>query len=218
LNKFIYREATISDIPFLVDTIIEAERSGTDKLTYTSIFGLTEKASRGYIAKMLAEGIDGCELSISSFVIAEAKGTFAGAVAAWIEGYHGVPSSIAKGNLLRFTLPKSVFHNALKVNQIIHDLHIEYIENTIQIGVVYINKDFRGQKLAGSLIDNQIKKLLKLDTCPPAAYVQVFGNNHSAIQAYEYIGFRTDLIRESLSPDILNYMPFNTKILMKRAL
>ena len=42
MDQFIIRPASSNDIPFLVDTIIEAEKSGTSILTYNTIFGLTE--------------------------------------------------------------------------------------------------------------------------------------------------------------------------------
>ncbi len=42
MSDFIIRPATIADAPFLAETIIEAEKSGTDKLSYTTIFGLSE--------------------------------------------------------------------------------------------------------------------------------------------------------------------------------
>ena len=52
MNDFIFRHANINDVSFLVDTIIEAEKSGTDILSYTTIFGLSEKEARKYIGEM----------------------------------------------------------------------------------------------------------------------------------------------------------------------
>jgi ribosomal protein S18 acetylase RimI-like enzyme len=214
MNKFVYRIATANDIPFLVNTIIEAEKSGTDKLTYTTIFGITEQETRKYIAKMLAEGIDGCELSITSFLLAEINGQTVAAIAAWIEGFAGTPSSVIKGNLLSNTLPRSVFKNVQKVSSILRNLHIEYVNNTIQIGLVYVSEGYRGQSLVSLLIDRQLLNLLQFNTKPSAAYVQVFGNNYAAIKAYEKAGFREILNKESSDKDTLRFMPSNTKILM----
>ena len=100
MENLIFRNATITDVPFIVTAIIEAEKSGTDKLSYSTIFGLTEEEVRSYLQEMLYEEIDGCELSISSFIIAEYNGQPAGALSAWIEGKDGIPSAILKGNLL----------------------------------------------------------------------------------------------------------------------
>ena len=82
MDKFIFRNATINDVPFLVDTIIEAEKSGTDILTYSTVFGLSEDETRKYMADMLLEEVDGCELSISSFLVAENEGQVVAAVGA----------------------------------------------------------------------------------------------------------------------------------------
>ncbi len=92
--NFIFRQATIKDVPFLVDTIIAAEKSGTDIFTYSTIFGLTEEEARKYIAAMFLEEIDGCELSISSFLLAESNGHIAAAIGAWIEGNEGISSNV----------------------------------------------------------------------------------------------------------------------------
>jgi ribosomal protein S18 acetylase RimI-like enzyme len=218
MSDFTFRDAQLSDIPFLVNTIIEAEKSGTDILTYNTIFGITEAETRQYLADIFAQEVDGCELSLSSFLLAEADSKVVAAVAAWIEGSEGIPSAILKGNLLKFSLPKEVFERAIALNSMINELHIEYIPNTIQIGVVYVEKDFRGQKLADLLISKQIEKLLQRSTKPAGVYVQVFGNNISAIKAYSRANFIEILIKESKHERIMDYMPYKSKILMRRDL
>jgi ribosomal protein S18 acetylase RimI-like enzyme len=216
MSNFFYRKATIDDIPFVVDTIIEAEKSGTDILTYSTIFGLSEKDTRNYLADMLAEEIDGCELSISSFLLAEADRKIVAAVAAWVEGIEGMPSTVLKGNLLNYSLPKDAIEKALTLNSIVRDIHIEYIQNSIQIGLVYVSEAYRGMNLVSLLIDNQINKLKQIISEPNGIYVQVFGNNLAAIKAYEKAGFKKVSVKESSNKDILNYMPSNIKVLMKR--
>lgn len=216
--NFIFRNATINDVPFLVETIIESEKSGTDILTYSTIFGLSEDETRKYLAAMLVEEIDGCELSISSFLLAEIDNHIVAAVSAWIEGVEGMPSTVLKGNLLNYTLPKKTLKKALLLNTIVRDMHIEYIPNTIQIGLVYVVKAFRGQNLVRILINEQITNLLKKNTNPIGVYVQVFGNNLAAIKAYEKANFRKIFAKESSLEDTMDYMPCNIKILMKREL
>ena len=66
MNEHIIRSATIDDISFLVETIIEAEKSGTDRLSYSTVFGLSNEDTHKYLNDMLKEEIDGCELSVSS--------------------------------------------------------------------------------------------------------------------------------------------------------
>jgi ribosomal protein S18 acetylase RimI-like enzyme len=218
MNEFVIRNATISDVPFLVDTIIESEKSGTDKLSYSTVFGLSETESRKYIADMLLEEVDGCELSISSFLIAEMNGRIAAASAAWIEGMDGIPSTVLKGNLLNYILPKKCFGRALAIDLILRDIHIDYVSGAIQLGLVYVESDFRGFNLVGMLIDEHIHQYQKLHPDIDAMYVQVFGNNLRAIRAYEKADFRVVLIRESANKEVMRYLPSNKKIVMKKIL
>lgn len=216
MSEFTIRKATADDVPFLVDTIIEAEKSGTDSLSYSTVFGLTEAESREYLADMLFEDIDGCELSISSFLIIENNGLIAAAAAGWIEGIEGVPSSVLKGNLLNYTLPKDCIDKALALNQLLNELHIENISNTMQLGLVYVSKDFRGMNLVNLLIDELILQLNKVSPNIPVMYVQVFANNIPAIKAYKKANFKTELIKETSNKEILKYLPSDKKILMKK--
>jgi ribosomal protein S18 acetylase RimI-like enzyme len=216
MNEFTIRQATSDDIPFLVDTIIEAEKSGTSTLTYTTIFGLTEIEARDYIAKMLEEEIDGCELSVSGFILAEKGGNIVGAVGAWLEGSEGVSSHVLKGNLLSYILPSSCLGMAINLNNIIRDLHIEYVNDTIQIGLVYVAPEARGKELVSVLIDRKIGILKERFPNTNEVYIQVFGNNLPAIRAYEKAGFRIILKKIALLPETANYMPDTSKVLMRK--
>ena len=213
--KINFRNATPADIPFLVETILEAEKSGTEILSYSTIFGLDESDVKRIIASMLEEGVDGCELSVSSFFLAESDGISVGAVCAWIEGVDGVPSSILKGNLLRYSLPKESLDSAQSINYLIKELHIEYFPNSIQVGLVYVKEEARGQGLVRQLIKHKIAELKLLKPQIEDVYVQVFGHNIPAIRAYEKLGFQTINLKSSNVEEIKYYLPSATKILMK---
>jgi ribosomal protein S18 acetylase RimI-like enzyme len=218
MSEFTIRRASMNDVQFLVDTIIEAEKSGTDIFTYSTIFGLTEEEARKYIADMLLEEVDGCELSVSAFLLAEKNNKIAAAVGAWIEGYEGLPSSVLKGNLLNYTLPKICIEKAASLNNLVKELHIEYIDNSIQIGLVYVAENYRGMGLAKLLIDEQIRQLSELSPGSTESYVQVFGNNKAAIKSYEKSGFDIILEKNSSSARMTDYFPSPSKVLMKRTL
>ena len=218
MPEFSIRKASLKDVPFLVNTIIEAEKSGTEIFTYSTIFGLSEDESRKYITDMLLEEIDGCELSISGFLLAEKDNQVAAAVGAWVEGYEGVPSSILKGNLLSYTLPKACIEKAMCLNNLVKELHLEYIDNTIQIGLVYVSESFRGKGLANFLIEEQIKQLLQVSPGIKESYVQVFGDNKAAIKSYQKSGFKIISEKRAVSKEIINYFPSDSKVLMKREL
>ena len=211
-----FREATVKDIPFLVETIIEAEKSGTDIFTYTTVFGLDEAEARKYITAMLGEEVDGCELSVSSFLLAEKDGNVAAAIAAWVEGEDGIPSTVLKGNLLNYTLPKENIEKAMAVNPLLRDLHIEYKTDTLQLGLVYVSAGFRGQDLVRLLIEEKIRRAKEKAPAISEMLVQVFGDNAPAIRAYEKAGFHTILAKESDNPDVPAYLPSPRKVLMRK--
>lgn len=212
------RNATINDVPFLVDTIIEAEKSGTDKLTYTTIFGLTEEESRKYIADMLLEEVDGCELSISSFLVAQSEGQVVAAVSAWIEGIEGISSTVLKGNLLNFTLPKKCIEKAASLNSILRDLHIEYDPDTIQLGNGHVLKAFRGNNLLGHLITLKMEQLSRMRPDISEAFSQIFECNTPSIRTCEKLNFTRVLLKKSSNEEILRYLPYHSKVQMRKEL
>jgi hypothetical protein len=214
--EFEYRSATIDDIPFLVETIVEAEKSGSNILSYSTIFGLSEVEVRKHLANMLFEEIDGCELSISSFLVAECDGQVVASLSAWVEGSECIPSSVLKGNLLNYTLPRDCIQRAVRLNPILQELHIDYIHGTIQKGAGYVLEKYRGMNLLGILTDKMVSFLQKKKPDLSEVYTQIYGSNIPAIRANEKVGFKVVLIKESVNNEICHYLPSYKKVLMKK--
>jgi hypothetical protein len=218
MEGFIFRPATIEDTPFLVETIIHAEKSGTDVFTYNTIFGLSEFEARKYITAMLEEEIDGCELSVSSFFVAEFNKNIVAALSSWVEGSEGISSSELKGNLMSYVLPSEAIKRAISINPIVNQIHIDYIPGTIQKGAGYVVSEFRKRELFGILTEKLIGHLVLSNPEVSEVYTHVFSNNLSAIKANEKIGFKiVDKIRSN-DKRILSYLPFNEKLLLKKEL
>jgi len=215
INPVIFRKADLEDIPFLVKTIIEAEKSGTDILSYQTVFGLDEKQTSELLVKVLEEEEDHCELSLSSFLVAEQGGEIIGAVGAWVEAMDEVPSTMIKGNLLGFYLPREALYKAAALKSTLQSLHLEYKSGTIQIGLVFVAEKARGQGIPKRLIEEQVSRLLKIRPEISEAYVQVFANNLPAIKAYEKFGFKIIETRTSEDQTIHTLLPYHTKINMK---
>ncbi len=216
MNNFTFRNATVNDVPILVNAIIEAEKSGTEKLSYSTIFGLSEEEVRKYLAKMFAEEVDGCELSLSSFMIAEHEGRAVAALSSWIEGMDGISSSITKGNLIAFTLPKKCINRAKGLYSLIHELNIDYKSDTIVLGAGYVIPEYRGQGLITILIRMQIEFLSKLRPDIKEVVTQIFDCNTASKRAAEKLNFNVTLIKESANEKILAYLPSNKKVFMSK--
>ncbi|MFT4643729.1 MAG: hypothetical protein ACI8ZX_000122 [Planctomycetota bacterium] len=218
MKGLIIRDANINDIPFIVETIVEAEKSGTNIFSYNTIFGLSAEEAKKYIENMLLEEVDDCELSISSFKIAVLNNIIVGATAAWIEGFQGLSSTMLKGNLLNYTLPMECIEKAKLFSPILKDVHIEHTNNSIQLGLVYVKKKYRGMGLVSLLIDSHTGFLKQKRKEITEVYVQVFSNNLAAIKAYKKVGFSIVKLKKSSNKIILKLLPFNEKTLMLREL
>ena len=217
-EEIIIRRATIDDIDFLVDTIVEAEKSGTDNFGLAKLFEISEEEMREYIKAMLDEEIDGCEFSVSSFIVAEANGEVVAAFAGWIEGQNEdeLPSAILKSNLVGYCLPVEKVKNSQSKSDIVRPLQIEREEGTYQLEYSYTIPAYRGKGILGRIIEaheqdavsNSVKKI----------QVHVFSNNPSAIKSYEKRGFKVVRRYESAHPDTRLFFPSNIELLMGKEL
>ena len=214
-SDFIIRNAAFADINLIIEAIIAAEKSGSDVLSYTAIFDLTEEQTKGYLREMLEEEIDGCELSLSSYLIAELNNEPAAVMGAWIEGTEDVPSSTIKGNLLSYFLPRESMIKAIEKSPVISEMAIEYINSTLCIGIVYVKEKFRGKGLVLKLLNEHITKAIvgKKDL---DVFIQVFGNNIAAIKAYKKLGFEEFKVVRSDNEQVTNYLPSNIKYFLKK--
>ncbi|MEZ4790302.1 MAG: GNAT family N-acetyltransferase [Flavobacteriales bacterium] len=208
----IIRQATLGDIPFLVETIVAAEKSNSPRMGLSILFDLSEAGTRKLIGAMLEEEVDGCELSISSFLIAEVDGRPAAAVAGWVEGDgEEMPSALLKANLIGFTFPPESMALLRERAPIVSGVQIEREKDALQIEYVHTDPAFRGRGLAGELIRAHLAK-----AGPRKAQVQAFADNRVAIALYERLGFHITHTRTSTHPDTIRYLPYHAKVLMER--
>lgn len=214
MEEYTFRAASLKDIDFIIKTIIEAEKSGTDKIGIARLFNLSEFEVVKYLKMILNEEIIGCEFSISSFMVAEINGNCVAAVGGWKEGENDddLPSAILKSNLLGFVLPsENILFGKLR-SKFFKDIQIERAADSYQIEYVYVDSKHRGQNLSSTLINKHIEKS---KDCKDL-FVQVFANNYGAIKLYEKLGFSIYKSFKSEYSEILDYLPCNEKHLMKK--
>lgn len=217
-NEITIRRATIKDIDFLVDTIVAAEKSGTDNFGLAKLFELSEGEMRNYIKAMLEEEVDGCEFSVSSFLVAEHQGKVVSAFAGWVEGQNEdeLPSAILKSNLVGYCLPMENVLKSQSKMEIVKPLQIEREEGTYQLEYSFTNPDYQGKGIMGAIIDAHIQQAVSLGT--KKMQVHVFENNPAAIRTYEKKGFKVTCRCESTHPLTSEYFPFNVELLMEQEL
>ena len=217
MSNYIIRKATLNDISFLADAIIAAEKSNTEKLSLSTLFNLNEEAVRDYIIAVLDEEIDGCEFSVSSFLVTEFNGELVAAVGGWIEGLtEKNPSRILKSNLIGFVFPRESIEFVQQHVDVVKDIQIEREKFCLQIEYVYVDAAHRGKRLAESLINEHINLGVLEYPELNKAQVQVFSNNQSAVKLYERTGFSIAKAFKSENNQILDFLPFSEKLLMEK--
>jgi len=213
MQEYTLREADSNDIDFIVEAIIEAEKSGSDIFSYSKVFNLSEAELKDIFRLMLLEEISGCEFSVSSYIVAETNKGLAGAIGAWVENKEN-PSSFLKSNLLSYYLPKSSIIYASNEAKLTSELVIDHVHGALSLVIVYITPEHRGKHLFELLTNEHIKR----NTGIRELSIQVMSNNLYAIRAYERYGFRKSYVMKSENEKLKQFLPYNEKILMKKSL
>lgn len=217
-NKYIIRKATMDDVDFLVTTIIEAEKSSTNNLGLANYFEVTEEELRQYLKAILEEEVDGCEMSVSSFIIAEYDGTPVSARGGWMEGRNedGQPSSVLKSNLMSYHFPMDNILNAQKKWEIIKDIQVEREWGAYQWEYSYTVPEHRGHHLVPRINEMHIQQAIELGATKIQGHV--FANNIKSLKAYERSGFKVVRSYTSNHPLTKEYYPDNTVLLLEKEL
>jgi ribosomal protein S18 acetylase RimI-like enzyme len=210
-----FRRATETDIDFVVEAIIEAEKSGTDLLSYSTMFELSEPDVKELLKNCLLEDIPSQELCLSGFMLALIDDVPSGAVCSWIEGADDIPSSILKANILFHFLGSDRLLNAAENNLLLEQINIPRETGALQIESVYVSNKFRGLGVARKLILEQIKETFRNGHKVTKLQIQLAGNNQPALRSYEKLGFKTTVTRKCSDARILDLLPSDTKAMME---
>ncbi len=217
-NNIVIRPAKLSDAEFIATTIIEAEKSNTDKLGTANCFEITEEEYKHYLVQMLEEEIDGCEISLSSFLVAEYDGEPVAASAGWIEcdNEDEMSSAIIKSNLYGYFLPKEKLLIGASKSAIIKDIQIDRESGTYQLENSYTKADFRGHHIRRMLekahMDRAMEKGVK------KIQTHVFLNNDSSMIGCQNNGFTVAKQYVSAHPLTKELYPGDTLVLLERYL
>ena len=209
------RRASAADVPFLVEAICEAEKAGTDRLSYCGIFDLEETAFRKILESMLLEDLEGQEVCISGFLVAEIADVAIGACCGWVEGVGGVSSAILKANLLLHAIDRERMRAAQQHFKKLEELFIARESGAIQIESVYVRAAGRGRGVAGQLIERHLAELWPISTAGKAQVI-LTATNLAARAAYARVGFAPVTERWSSDESLLALVPALGKLLMER--
>jgi ribosomal protein S18 acetylase RimI-like enzyme len=208
--------ATSADIDFVIDTIIEAEKSGTEKMSFCNIFSMTEPEVRLLLKRILEKDVTGQELSYSEYLICRVDGEYAGACTSWIEEENGYSAALLKADLLFDFVEREKLIEAQRIFSLIQGVNIEREPGTLQIAYAYVKPKFRGWGIIGLLMNEQIKNQKNRVPGINKAQLRITKTNENAARAYEKIGFVKIYERTVDNDEILKILPAKTKILMEK--
>jgi len=217
MSEYVIREASYKDIHFLADVVIEAEKGMSNKLSYSTLFNVPEDKVKDLIVSMFEEEIDGCELSVSSFFIAEYNAEPVAAFGGWIESLDGsMPSKVLKSNLISYTFGKECIAFLITKAGLISDLVSEREPLALQLEYLFVSENHRGKKLSDGLIQKLEENARLSYPALEKAQVQVFKNNISAIKVYQKNGFKIAKSYKANDVNVLQYLPFDEKYVMEK--
>lgn len=209
------RQANEKDIEFLIEAIIEAEKSGTDILSYSTLFDLSESEVKSTLREILSEDIPGQELCISGFLIAEIDNQLVGASCSWVEGENGNVSKINKANLLVWFFGKEKCDHAAQHFHFLRDLNFERESGTLQLECVYTKNGYRGKGIVWQLFKEHFKVHKSRISELKKAQLIVAANNESALKAYKKQGFYTIASAQTPHKNVLDFLPSDKRIQME---
>lgn len=213
-----YTPATQHDIDFITQAVFSAVKSGTDVLTYATLFEKKEQELMPLFKEMIEEDIAGQELWLSGFLIAKtSEGKPAATCCAWVEGDEGL-SAMLTAQLISFAMGIKTYQKALEKHEIIESMRVDREEGALQIEHVYTDAAYRGQGLAAQVIEQQIQQYKHLQPEVKKAQIILFKTNQNAVNAYSKLGFTVAQEQHSTHPKVLNYFPADTRILMEKAI
>jgi len=214
-NIITIRQAQSEDVDFIIDTIIEAEKSGTDKIVSTTIFGLSEKEFRDILRDVLLMDIPGYEYSLSGFAVAEYDNKLLGALGSWIEGSTGTPSSLIKGSILSAFLNDENIKRTMQLLQLLKNFVFPKTKGAIQIEYAYVLPEYRRKKVFSNLIIYSIKHRLD-EKAIPRVETALMKNNFKSFNCYEKFGFLNEKEIVTEDADLIEIFPYNIKALLTK--
>jgi len=213
-DGIIIRPAKKEDLDFLVDTIIEAEKSGTDKIATCGLLSIDETELREILKEILLYDIPDYELSLSGFVVAEFDNRPIGAMISWIEEQSGFSSAILKANVFIPFIKEEKRDEVAQILHLIKDFGFRKTPGSIQIEYFYVLNEFRGRRLIARLITHSIKKQLSKTGTVPRVEVVLMKDNLSSFNVLQRLGFVTCNEVTIKKEEILRIFPSDTKIQM----
>ncbi|MDR3627028.1 MAG: hypothetical protein P4L45_09355 [Ignavibacteriaceae bacterium] len=209
------RQATENDIEFILEAIVESEKSSSNVISSCNVFGLTEEKFKDIIRKVLREDVPDYDYYLTGFIIAEKDGEYIGALGSWVEEGDGTPSGIIKATILFPYLDKEKMREISKNTRVVKGLTIGREPHTLQLEHGYTREPYRRQGVFTRLIKENILRNVKAHNAIEKVQGALFKANFKSYNAHIKLGFDVAEEKHVDDPEIFKFFPFDTKVLME---
>lgn len=175
------RKATKSDIPFIVNAIIEIE-SFDDTNTFNRLFGTETRQTEKYLEAFLSDEENlGNEFALNTYTIVEIEGENAGCCCLFFtdSDYYQI-----KSELFPIHLKKNHLHHFFEnVKNLPDNKKILTHKNFLEY--LFVSKNFRNKGISKAMLEHHLFQVDRL-------YLAALANNIFAIDYYKRFGFILD--------------------------
>jgi GNAT superfamily N-acetyltransferase len=215
MENLVIRQALPSDFEFIIETIIEADKSGTPVISACNILNVPEEEYKSILKDILNENIEGQEYSLSGFLVAELNGEIIGALGAWVEGAVGVSSYILYSNILLNFIEKEKIPGILQKFRITKDLSFRRETGAIQLEYGYVKEKYRRQGVYTRLMIESVKRFYPENKGIPKVQGICFRANYKSLNAGLKLGFEIAESKISDNEELKKIFPHNEKVLIE---
>jgi hypothetical protein len=217
LGTLSFRRATLQDIEFLTEAILEAERSGTPRAMYESVFGLSEAEVRAMIGAILALDVPGSEFCCGNFLLALDHRTPVGALATWVEGEAG-SSNLVRATLLAEQLGADRWTRAQTALRLVAEIEIVRDAGALQIESIFVPAAQRGRRITAAMIAHARAEYHRTHATVRRAQVLTTLENVASGNALQHAGFNVKRRTLSTNGEIRRWFPGSGRLLWERDL
>jgi predicted GNAT family acetyltransferase len=215
IENVIVRQAVKDDIPFIIEGIIEAEKSGGNTITSCVVFDLTILEFKDILKTLLAEDVEDYDYYLNGFFIAEHDGKPIGTCGSWVEGINDLPSGMIKANMLLQNLSREKIMFGNKQVRIIKDLNFPREKGTIQLEHIYVSEPFRRKGVASKIIYSIVKYYKSLNQTVEKVQGILFKDNFKSFNMHLKNGYVETETKTSSNPEVLTVFPYQSRTLME---
>lgn len=178
------RKAEAKDLPFIIDCIIESEKSGGDIFPYSAALGVSISRFSQILLDIFDEEINDQPWCLDHWYIAESPdGTAAAGLSSWVEGKSDVSSDMLKAQMLNYFL-KNEWQESQDKLTVLSSVTIPRKSQYVQLEHLYTHPSHRGKGYMKNLINGVFNTFENSNF-----EIQVLESNKNAVSLYEYIGF-----------------------------